>query len=498
MKKKLLQIQTKEEKMSNKMKRRKRSSRKKVNKRKKSTNSNFNFLLKDANSDPEDAMDILLDRKAVKPNEEKKETEMIGTAADTSIKVWAFGGKYYKELKEIARIAEVDGRSLRNKVEVGGMTPDAAVAEIRTYQAPFKHKTQSAKQKFEQGYKSQRRESEIDFERKAEQLKMEVSSNVKEEEKAKTFFKEQLKVIDKDIVEETYNEDDHMFDPGADKVVKATKKVEEVKVDEITDVVEPKEIELEEPILEEDEEDIYEEKHISVRPRILEVIDPAELIQVVQELKWQTDSIPSTINLIDFENLCGDHRLKSFIDGEDTINVFFYNASVYSDKFYRFVLSNFPEQLNIKVLSYESAPETVDHLITYYLGALRFTNPTIKYNIVSSDRGYCGFVDALYSDKVECVGVNKLRDPEQRFKFSMCKYILYNTKENKDLYTREELFVMFKRFYKGRLSTSEKEKLIENLVDRFDLAKIVKRGGSTELIKIDLPTVREFVELNKG
>lgn len=220
------------------------------------------------------------------------------------------------------------------------------------------------------------------------------------------------------------------------------------------------------------------------------VTTPAQLVTLMETVEV------STVNLIDFENVSKDKNLlHKYISDTHALNVFFYNATLYSNQFFSIIRES--ASLNVPVITYEVANQLVDHLITYYLGALCLMFPNKNYTIVSKDTGFYEFAHII--DNITCVGINYIEDKEQRYKYSLCKYILNNKLKlgKRDLFTFNELLNLFNDFYDGNMQLKDVDDLVNSLV-KFEIAEEVKKG-SFDWIRLNLVKINKFVEdVNNG
>ena len=93
--------------------------------------------------------------------------------------------------------------------------------------------------------------------------------------------------------------------------------------------------ELKHEVIQEVVEDEIEEHHndttIMVSPEYYTAKSPTELLELIDNFN------PSKINIIDFENVVGKIDVKE-INKEDTVNIFVYNATIYSNNFFKTIL----------------------------------------------------------------------------------------------------------------------------------------------------------------
>lgn len=253
------------------------------------------------------------------------------------------------------------------------------------------------------------------------------------------------------------------------KIIKAVTKPNTNKTD-IEKVEPPKQnIEEPKPIVGKKEE-VKSYKPIPT-PIYFTVMNPAEIVKIVGDFQ---DHI-KTINLIDFENVNNNHDLLDpNINESNALNIYFYNATIYSNDFYNKIKKS--SNINVQVHIFECGKELVDHLITYYLGAIRINFPDLEYRIISKDLGFYPFINSLGSDKVKGVGRKYLEDPELRFKYSLCKYIVENDIfKNRKIVATHELDKFFGKFYNNEMSEDDIKALSDTLV-KLKLATVADKG----------------------
>lgn len=215
------------------------------------------------------------------------------------------------------------------------------------------------------------------------------------------------------------------------------------------------------------------------------------LNQIVAFLKIIEDEF-DTINLIDFENVAEYKELIMEKSNERTINIFFYNACIYSNDFFK--INKYIESKSIlQVLTYDVAEQLVDHMITFYLGGLLYNYSDKEFNIISRDTGFCQFVKSLDSENVTVHGVKYSYDAEERYKFSLCKYILNNKiLQNRPIITKAEFGTVFSQFYKGKTLTDKCINDIINSALDFGIICLVSKGGFV-YYKFEMDKIKEIV-----
>ena len=224
------------------------------------------------------------------------------------------------------------------------------------------------------------------------------------------------------------------------------------------------------------------------RPVYIDITSPRQLIDELEK-----EHNIKVINLIDFENVGWDKDLLyKYINNENTLNIFFYNALHHSNEFFNVIKGS--TNINLQVQTFESANQLADHLITYYLGAVRANFPDMKFNIISRDTGFYGFISSLCTDKVKGVGINYIDDKELRFKYCLCKYIIDNNLFiSRNCIAVRELEKFFSKFYnRTKMNQTDIENLYNTII-KFDIGEEVMRG-TFKWIKFKMENVKEFVD----
>lgn len=269
------------------------------------------------------------------------------------------------------------------------------------------------------------------------------------------------------------NSSDSCFKESTEEVI------EDISTNEIEEVVE--DISTNE-IVEESEEIIVRNK----KSVFYTVNSPSELLQILSDFKFDN------INLIDFENMVDDTTLKGQITGENTINIFFYNACIYSNQFFK-LINGIENTINIQILTYNVADQLVDSLILYYFGVLVTTYPDLTFNFISYDRVFFNFVDNIDMDNVKLGGRTLLKDKEERFKYCIFKFMKNsNILKNRKCVVKHDFYTIFNEFFNNNLNNSE----IDHLIDRFqnwNVVEIVTRG-EFEYYKFNMNEIKKFVE----
>lgn len=184
-------------------------------------------------------------------------------------------------------------------------------------------------------------------------------------------------------------------------------------------------------------------------------------LQLIEELKKMNNV--HNINIIDFENMRDDlDILKKYIDNEDTINIFFYNACIYSNKFFKII--KYTNNINLQVLTYEVENQLVDHLLVFYLGALMGAFPDKHFTVISKDFGFYPFVNSISRGNIDIVPGTYINDKEERYKYSLCNYIVNNNYlKIRDCVIREEFKCIFDKWYDDRPITSN---MIDDIINK--------------------------------
>lgn len=224
------------------------------------------------------------------------------------------------------------------------------------------------------------------------------------------------------------------------------------------------------------------------RPVYIDITSPKQLIDELEK-----EHNIKVINLIDFENVGRDKKLlKEYINNEGTLNIFFYNALHHSNEFFNIIKGS--TNINLQVQTFECANQLVDHLITYYLGAIRANFPDMRFNIISKDTGFYGFISSLCTDKVKGVGINYIEDKELRFKYCLCKYIIDNNLfVSRNCIAYREIENFFSDFNnRDKMTQADVENLFESII-KFDIGEEFMKG-TFRWIKFRMENIKEFVE----
>lgn len=199
------------------------------------------------------------------------------------------------------------------------------------------------------------------------------------------------------------------------------------------------------------------------------------------------------INLIDFENMIEyTEVINGYINKKNTLNIFFYHASIYSNNFFTVVRGC--DNINLQVLIYKAKNELVDHLITYYLGALSTAYPEKRYNILSKDHVYYPFIESLGNPNIRGIGLNYISTKKDRYKYALCKYIINNkTLSHRNCIKDSEFEFLFKGFlqHNGDVTGDKVDNLYNFLIEN-ELMEYIKKG-SFVLYKFKMDSVNEFI-----
>lgn len=191
---------------------------------------------------------------------------------------------------------------------------------------------------------------------------------------------------------------------------------------------------------------------------------------------------PKSINLIDFENINTSEALNKYINGEN-FNIFFYNACLYSNNFYK-IIRNSPA-INFQILTYNTGDQLVDKIIIYYLGILSKFNK--KLNIVSRDAGYNAILKNINNKNIS---IDNIENKEVGFVRMLCSYLLKNRYVIKDkkYYNRADLKSIIENWYNNKddryLTDSNLDSIILQLHNFNCLRVVHKKYGDQYLFNI--------------
>lgn len=216
----------------------------------------------------------------------------------------------------------------------------------------------------------------------------------------------------------------------------------------------------------------------------------------------------SKINLIDFENICGDKEKLKLVDHGindcNCVNIFFFNACIYSNQYYSTIKNS--SSINVQVITMDVEDQLVDHMITYYLGAFLALHPKNTYNIISTDHGYSAFVNNLNMQNINMIGVGEfIANKEKRYRFSLANYCVKNKyMKNGVCLTRRDLHEVLKDFItkNKNMDTKTYELTLDETLDNLCKYKIFKLTKATdnydEYYTVDLTTAASIINGYKG
>lgn len=189
------------------------------------------------------------------------------------------------------------------------------------------------------------------------------------------------------------------------------------------------------------------------------------------------------INLIDFENVNTISVLQQYLNNENVVNIFFYNATRYSNRYYSITKDSGSHNIQFTVDSVSN--QLIDKLIFTYLGGLLAMLPKKEYSIISKDHGYTDVVEYLDQDYDILTYYTTDYETEDekigRYKFALARYIdnTYNITESK-MFTRSDIKYYFYRFYSnaGKILT---EKNLDNLIETMTEFGFIKKIDSSKV-----------------
>lgn len=168
-----------------------------------------------------------------------------------------------------------------------------------------------------------------------------------------------------------------------------------------------------------------------------------------------------TINLIDYENISDNKLLiNNHINDKNTLNIFFYNACIYSNNYYN--LTKDSKSINFQILSKEAADQLIDHMLIFYLSIINYKFPDKKIKIFSNDSGFYPFIKSLKCNNIK---ISELKKSIKRgYKYSLAEYILNHGEitESKYFY-KSDFKKLFSDFYKDKNKKINKN-TINNLI----------------------------------
>lgn len=323
----------------------------------------------------------------------------------------------------------------------------------------------------------------------------------------------------KQIVDECV---DKMTDPGikeavnkiVEKVTKEekpsnNKKVTIIPVKEITKTIKPNPAKVvEKPVVKADpvkvepvvEKPVVKVKESTIKPSPVEpviekkksIIGSTKIISSVMRLTEEIKASKSNkVFLIDYENVVGYKETLFDLNKEGQTNVFFFNATLYSNDYYK-LLRHLTDSNNYQVMTFEVSSQLVDHMITFYLGNLLAQFPEKEYVIVSRDKGYNSLIESLNCSNITIQG-NDLPDKVDKYKLSLAKYINRHLSFD-TTYAADVLQYRFAKFYaeKGELlGYNQFQDLTKNLVAFGFMTRTEKQGS--EFYKVNRSAIEEAI-----
>lgn len=260
---------------------------------------------------------------------------------------------------------------------------------------------------------------------------------------------------------------------------------------------EPKQEVIQEVVEEEEIEEYHNDTAIMASPEYYTAKSPAELLELIENFN------PSKINIIDFENVVGKIDVKE-INKEDTVNIFVYNATIYSNNFFKTILEI--KVPNIQILTHTVGDQLVDHLITYYLGVLHTKYPEKEYSIISRDTGFSAFINMMNNTK--SIGLKEIRPkevvfkekneptPDEKFKYCLFDYISRNSVLNvRSTIPRKEFKPVFEPFYAKKnkvLDNKEIDHLIDKLIG-YGVVEFAPRNN-IHYYRFDMFKISEYIK----
>lgn len=179
------------------------------------------------------------------------------------------------------------------------------------------------------------------------------------------------------------------------------------------------------------------------------------------------------INLIDYENVCDNKMLSNnHIKDENVINIFFFNACIYSNNYYSLIKDS--KSINIQITSTEAANQLIDHTLIFYLGVLISRFPTKQYRIYSKDTGYLPFITNLNYSNIKMAKLGK-SSSKHGYKYALAKYILSHPDiRASKYYTKGDFRGLFKSFSPGKKYNARTLSNLINELIRFQFIEMVK------------------------
>lgn len=213
----------------------------------------------------------------------------------------------------------------------------------------------------------------------------------------------------------------------------------------------------------------------------------------IEELYNILDNYPdiTTINLIDYENVSDNKMLsENHLKDENMINIFFFNACIYSNNYYSFIKSS--KSINIQIISLEAADQLIDHLIVFYLGVLMSRFPNKNYILYSRDNGYYPFINTLKYTNIKMAGLTKSR---RGHKYSLAKHILNNPEITESKYFgKNEFRRLFSDFYTTKKLNSHTIAVTINELLRYEFIERIDMDGNGNYYRFKKKEISEYIK----
>lgn len=197
------------------------------------------------------------------------------------------------------------------------------------------------------------------------------------------------------------------------------------------------------------------------------------------------------INLIDYENV-SDNRLliENHISDPDTINIFFFNACIYSNNYYN--LARNIKGYNFQIMTMEASDQLIDRLLLFYLGVIASRYPDKYYKIFSRDNGFNPVVNNIRYSNINMANLNK--QTKHGYKYNLAKYILnHGDITQSKYYYRSDFRRLFVEFYQGKKFNSH---TVNNLITellRFDFIDSMNISGSTQY-RFNIKHIKKYLK----
>lgn len=229
---------------------------------------------------------------------------------------------------------------------------------------------------------------------------------------------------------------------------------------------------------------------VSEKPNIIYNTRIASSIEELEDI-LNTFSYIDTINLIDYENVSDNKMLsENHLKDENMINIFFFNACIYSNNYYSFIKSS--KSINIQIISLEAADQLIDHLIVFYLGVLMSKFPNKNYKLYSRDNGYHPFINTLKYPNITMAGLTKSR---RGHKYSLAKYILNNAEITESKYFgKNEFRRLFSDFYTTKKLNSHTIAVTINELLRYEFIERIEMDGNGNYYRFKKKEISEYIK----